>query len=287
MPNDLIAAGRITKDRQIALIGSVEIPGVQSINSSYQFNSEPLRYIGMTGAVQLVPQGAKNGTFNISALMVADDNFISLTGGGGVNGFILKNRGEQSENFSFTSGYLTYYGSKCSIGQIPESNATFSVFGNIGKLPVTENNDVVTSLAIIETGNASGLLQVVDPGSISISISDFTTNRVQSYDLSINIPRKPIYILGTGNPYRVEINYPVEILASFDIEVNDYGFRKLSDFPFAPKSGNLSITFKDLHTLQTIRTYNFANMFLLSESYSAGINGPVTATIGYRAFVNR
>lgn len=187
--NNFISNSNITREEQHFFINSTEIPGVQSIEASYELNSIPIKHIGMTG-VQCIPIGPQQGVFNVNASLITDDQFIGLTGIHGVNGYVFKNITNTGENFGFTSGYLTSYASTCSIGQIPSIAAQFLVVGNIGKIESSEASSVVSNFNLIRTATSILPLKIADPGSMTISISDFNTNRVQSYTLNINVPLK-------------------------------------------------------------------------------------------------
>jgi len=286
MPNDIIAQGRVTKENQRLFINSTEIPGVQNTQLNYQINATPLKHLGLSG-IQYIPRGPQVGNVSISTLLISDDQFLQYTGNVGFNGYVVRSKSNTTNNFSFTSGYLTSYSSRCAIGQIPQIEANISVLGNIGQLSSSESAAVSTDLTNIAASNSNLLLKIADPGSINIDLGDFNTNRCISYDLNINVPRNPIYIQGQQAPIKVETNWPIEVNCNFTAEVDDYTPKTLNDFPESPKKRNITITLKDLDTAANIVNYGFSGMQLIGENYSSNNDGPVTMSLNYQGFINR
>ena len=121
----------------------------------------------------------------------------------------------------------------------------------------------------------------------SVSIDDFTNNRIQSYSLSIKTPRNPIYYLGNRNPYSIELNYPLEVNASFTIESDTYIPLHSQSFPCNNKQRNLTLTIKDYDNDSTIVSYGFSALSLINEDYNTNIDGNVTMNIDYQGFLTR
>lgn len=283
--NNLITNANFTREEQHFFINSTEIPGVQSIEATSEINSVPLVYIGMTG-ISYIPVGPQQGQVSINALLISNDQFIDFTGKHGVNGYILKKQTNTGDNFGFTSGYLTSYSSTCSIGQIPQIGAQFLVVGNIGKIDSSEASSVITNFTSITGATSTLALKIADPGSMTISLSDFDTNRVQSYSLNINVPRQVNYILGDRYPNSVEINYPMQVSLDFTVDYNDYVTKSIRDFPFNDKIRNITLVHKNLEDSSTISTFAFTGMQLTSERYATDVNGSVTLTAKYQTFLN-
>lgn len=284
MRDDLINNGNIYKEEQHFFVNSTEIPGVQSIEASFTQNMAAVNHIGLSG-ITYIPRGPQEASVSVSSLFITNDQFINLTGNTGINGFIVKGKGETASNFSFTSGYLTAYSTTCSIGQIPQINAAFNVYGNMGKLAASESATVSTQLTQISTNTSTSPLRIADPGSMSINLGEYTTNRLQSYSLNINVNRLPVYILGSRLPARVEINYPMEVNLSFTIEQNDYTPEKLRDFPFNEQTKSVTIVQKDLKDSSTIATYGFSGLKIVSENYGTNVNGATTITTSLKGYL--
>jgi hypothetical protein len=285
MINNLVANSNTTREEQHFFIGSTQIPGVQTVDYSYTTNSIPLKFIGMTGNVMSIPAGPENGRVGVGTLLITNDQFIGLTGNQGVNGYIFKDITQTGNNIGFVSGYLTNYNASCAIGQIPQIGANFEVLGNIGRIPSSEASSVVSNFQSIASHVSTLPLKIANPNSIVLSLSDLTTNRTQSFDVNITVPRQANYIIGNRYPVSVSINYPIEARVRFTIDCNDYVFKTLKSFPFNEKRNDISITLKDLEIGDTILTYSFSDMELVGEEYSTDVNGSARATIEYRKFL--
>lgn len=278
--------GRLTHGEQRFFLNQQEIPGIQTFNANYDISAQFLKYIGVKDK-NLVPRGAQIGSFSLSTLLISDDYWINYTGKDGFNGYLLVDKSNLAQNFSFTSGYLSSYTSRGSIGQIPQVEVNGSVFGNMGRFASSESSQVTADYGAIPSTYPTGVLKIPGPGSISISIEDFISNRVQSYELNISIPRNPVYSLGQRNPYCVEINYPIELTADFTVEIFDYTGIKMQNFPLTPKVKDLTLGVYDYNTFQPISVFNFGGMTLVSEKYSAGISSNSTIQLTYKSYLTR
>ncbi len=283
MPENVIIQKNLPRENQLLFLGTEQLPGVQDVRMDFGPPVAPFNFLGAQ-SVRHMPQGERIGNVNISTLSISDDILLPFTGNTGTNGYILRERTNSVDNLSFISGYLTNYSASYSVSQPLQISATFSTYGNIGKLtsfPSHLQND----LNVIAGGQSNRILKIPGPGSISLSLSDFTTNRVLAYDLSISVPRKPIYSFGNSTPDRVEIIWPLEVNCNFDIEVNDYSATTINDFPVNPKNQNLTITVNAFDTNDPITTYQFNDLMLISESHSAAVNGVQMVRLGYQGFI--
>ncbi len=274
---------RLTHEAQRLFIGTGEVYGLQNVNYSYDAVIQPLKYLG-AGSTSYSHFGSKVGSVSTSVLLIGNDQFINYTGDIGTNGYLLRSRTDTNQNMSFVSGYLSSYSSRCSIGQIPQIDAKFDVFSNIGSIN-SSDNDIFNQLTQIATQSQTALLHIAGPGSISINLNEFTTNRVQNYDLQINVPRNAYYILGQVAPKYVKINWPVEITLNFQIDKNDYSSTPLRDYIARPKIDNLALTIADYDTSATIVSYAFNNMVLASQSLVSDVKQNTSVNLQYRTFL--
>ncbi len=162
--SDVISADRISHESQRFFLGTGECVGVQNVNFSYDSSLQPLRYLG-AGSTKYSPVGTMAGSVSASTLLISDDFLINYTGNFGTNGFLLRSRTNTNENLSFVSGYLSSYSNRCSIGQVPQIDVSFNVFGNIGTISQTDN-DIFNQLTQISTQSQGALLHIVGPGSM-------------------------------------------------------------------------------------------------------------------------
>lgn len=269
-----------TKEKQHFFIGTGEVFGVQSVDASFSAPVEELKYIGMDECV-LIPNGPNVGEFQVSQFLVTDDNFLQYTGEAPISGYLLQSKTDYSQNFSFTSGYLTSYSMSCSIGGIPEVRATIRAFGSVGNLPTASVPSTIAN------SPSDFDLKIADPGSISINIDEFSTNRVTSFDLSIESERTPIYQVGGRVPLQVKTNYPMPVSLSFQVEVDDYEYINSDEYLCGETLKDITLTIKDFQTQSNLQVFNLKKMKKVSESVLSEISSNVSLNVQYRGYVNR
>lgn len=282
MGNPVVIPTRITKENQRFFLNTTEIPGIQSFRGGYNVPYQPMVYLGESGQVNMLPVGAQAGSFSISTALISNDLWIPLTGNTGFNGYVIQRRNDIDNTFGFQSGYLTSYTSSYKIGQIPTIEIEAVAFKSAGRISAAnyaEDFDVIT------LGETAALLKIPGPGSVTLNLDEFTTNRVLGYDLSILCARNPMYQLGSRIPWAVEINYPIEVQCNFQIDLSDYQPKNVTDFPFSTVTKNLTLTVKTFDTDAVITTYAFNNLKLESEQYEATVDNSVKMNLQYKTFM--
>lgn len=286
MANQIFVQENIKREEQKLFIYQRQIAGVQSFAASYEAPTIPLRYLGMDSGI-CVPHGPQKGNVTIGGFIVENDAFLQFTGYSGINGYLVRGRSNTTDNYSFYSGYMNFYTCKCSIGEIPSFSVGIDVFGNMGKLAAADDAQVSTDLTAIGVGSTTFDYRIPSYGSITLTLDDFTTNRVLSYEISLKIPRNPIYPLSRQFPNVVEINWPIEVKTSFSFVKNDYVTRKQADYPSNPKNRNISLTLKNHRNDNNLLAFNFSGMVLAGETYEIDADGNVTINAGYLGYLAR
>jgi hypothetical protein len=288
---DFNKSPRLHRGNQHFFINEEEVSGVQQVSANFSLPIAQLEYMGMRSSpIEYAPDGGFKGEVSLGANLISKDFFIDLTGYSGFNGYILKNKSNSTENFSFTSGYLTSYSHKASIGKAPTVDATVSVLGKMGRIPTGESPKVTTDLENIQNYYPKYGSNIIAPGSIEIEgegFEDFKSNRVNQYSIEISTERNPIYVLGHRYPTQVELNYPVEVTCKFSLESNDIVPYTNSDYPCAPKNGDLTIKLRDKDSNAVAHQYHFTNLILHSQSFSTSANGNQTLDLSYKTYINR
>jgi hypothetical protein len=288
MPTNNLISNYVTRrDEQHFFINGNEVAGLQNLDIEYSPAIAPLKHIGCGGQYFTLPSSRFGGQASATALLISNDPFIALTGNSGVNGYIVKTYNNTSQNFSFVSGYLSSYTINCSVGQIPQINASFDIFGEIGKVDSSDAARISSDFAAIASYTPNMPLRIASSNSISLNISDFNTNRVQSFNLGINCARNPIYILGNRYPSRVENEYPIAITLDFAMDLNDYNAKKASLFPLRDTKSNVTIGFNDIQNGQSILNFSFPNMTFAGEAQRANVNSSVSVVTKYIAYYGR
>lgn len=275
--------GSITREEALVFLGSGQLAGLQSVNLSYENNAVETKYLGM-GKCKTLPVGPQIGGFNLSYYVVSQDLVLQFTGHSGTNGYILRARNNNLQNFSFTSGYLTSYTSRVSVGSIPEVSANFAIFGNVGAISqaysaqtLVDRDNILASLSALS-------FKPTNYSSISLNLDDFSTNRVISYEINMSISRLPIYKLGQREPSQVKRVPPILVDINFVIEKNDYIAKQIQHYPFQEKIRNLEIRVRDFNRNEPVITYGFDNMMLRTESYNLTTDNRGVYQLGYRNY---
>lgn len=299
---------RLRRENQRFFLSSTEVRGTQSVQMSYAVPATPLQHIGQTGVYPEIANGAYVGSFSTSALFVNNDPYISYTGDFLANGYLHeveegKATSVDTLDIGFTSGVLSNYTFNCAVGQIPRIDAQFSVFGNMG--PLTSSNAESTTFSseiASQTTTTSAAdngkdftLQIADPRSLTLSMDDFETNRLNSFSITIGVPRRPVYGLGEKTPIKICRNFPIPVQCTFQIDMDahnmksktGYDHKILRDFPCSPHTENLTLQLFDHNTDGLLQTYSFTDLLLVSQSQGTNIDGNVTSTLSYRALIDK
>jgi hypothetical protein len=286
MINHLAGPTRVRRESEHLFIGNNEVHAVQNAQLSYDVGAGVLKYIGMSCA-QVAPVAASQANVSITTLAILNDQFINFTGNSGVNGYLFWDVDNNRKNFGFISGYLTSYRSRCSIGQIPIIDTSFNVYGNAGNIQYEEIPQTIRDFDSLSGHHDDFHINIAGPGSLSISLDDFETNRVLSYDLSIAIQRQPRYIIGQRRPYKVEVNYPIQVDCTFTFDIDGYTPKSAFDFPMRPTVKDLTISLNNYLSGNNVIQYSFSDLFLVSEGLSASTDSNLSNTYTYRTFLTR
>jgi hypothetical protein len=283
---DYVIQNRLTRENQCFFVNGEEVPGIVGVQSQYQANAVPLRFLGMDCAA-FVPNGPQEGQFSVQTLLINKDFFLPFTGNSGFNGYSIQGRANPTKNFGFTSGYLENYVFQCAIGQIPSINANIRAFGNVGLIDNFENMAAANDFySISGSSGFTGDLQIASPGHVTLNLNDFSTNRLNSFTVSIQIPRTPFYELGSRFPSDVEINWPIEVLSTFEFEITDYQFSTLRTYPCSPKAEHLQLAIKTQDN-RIISSFSLPDSVLISENISAPSDGQITVSATYKTYLTR
>ena len=125
------------------------------------------------------------------------DFFVShVTGGEPVNAYIMRDPTDLDTIYSLTSGQFVNYSCNYSIGNVPSISTTFISYGEAGGLPTGELDSNQLEFIAAQDYEVTGVL-VPYGNSVTINIDDFNTNRVQAFSVSMDMPKTPIYKMGS------------------------------------------------------------------------------------------
>lgn len=280
------------------------ISGILSVDGSYTINYAPINTVGIGYNKQVIAD-VPTAEFNINKYLLYNEPLLNYTGqrtdlkAQSFPGSINYN----NKSIGFESGYLNSFGLSCSVGEIPQTSANIQVFGDIG------------SGYSAYGARQTKYMTVPQVKDISISCSGSSSNRITSFDYSINCPKKPIYILQNSNnyiPYEVLSEFPIEIGVSFNLEVDDYAARKVYeqlnndtdssfsllikgvvfvDAPLSVEGQNLNVDSTNLLVARksvgvTLFSQSFNNFKLISQEFNSNADDVLSVKLNYKGYLN-
>jgi len=287
------------------------ISGVLSVQGNYSVNYGPINTIGVGYNKQVMAE-VPSASFSVNKYLLYNEPFLRFTGerpdkqaqrfAGSIDYF--------GKSFGFQTGCVNSISLDCSVGEVPQTSIDIQVFGDIGK-------------TISASGNIGApYISVPQVKDIILSCSGSSTNRITQFNYNINCPKKPIYLLqpsgfsSTGPsgpsgpianfayvPYEILLELPIEIDASFTIEVDDYESKKLYDqmnndidynFNIEVRGKvfqNLSLGVLDLLALDAsngilLFKQTFSNVKLISQDYNSSADDVLSVKLSYKGYLN-
>ena len=164
------------------------LSGVLSVDGSYNIDYKPINVIGQ-GFVKQVISSIPTAELSLSRYLVSNDPILILTGQQLNYSAVPVSAGLYYKNkyFAFQDGYLKSIGISCSVGEIPQIESSFDVFGNIGPNFNPSGNNYAGSVFVPQVKN------------ISITCRNSTSNRVKDFNINFNNKNLPIYALKSSN----------------------------------------------------------------------------------------
>lgn len=246
------------------------ISGIQNLDISYENNIQPSLAIADSN-LNYFASNPVIGNLNLSYILSSNDRFISYTGSDYFNGKIEYG----TKYFNFSSGYLTNYNLNYRLGEYPLIS--------------------VASLILGEIGNISGIssyepqaLNNFNPGDncyVDLDLDSANFNRLEAFNISINIPREPIYTIGNYLPDNVIIKYPVNISLNFEFSMSDYNQEKVTNIFTGIINKNLALSFKKYNTDEKILTFNLSNLINSDTELSYNIQDDAKLSMNFQTYI--
>lgn len=295
------------------------ISGIISVDGGYNLNYAPIKTVGVGYSKQVIAE-VPIANFSIDKYLLYNEPFLNFTGEN--NDKTAKSfKGSLNYNnkrFGFQSGYLNSFNLSCSVGEIPTTNSNIVVYGDVGPDYNASGNFKAPYVSVP---------QIKD---IILTCSGSTTNRIINFDYSINCPKQPIYTLyqsgysynvPTGPtapilnyiPSEVLLNLPIEIDASFTLEVDDFQSRNIYSILNNDTDSSFSVSingtvFEDevLKVNNTDLTVNggtplflyrkaiginmfnqsFSNVKLVSQEFNSNADDVLSVKLNYKGYLN-
>lgn len=243
-------------------ISGVKVYGVNSVNFGY---SLPLEHINIIGYDKFATftSSPPQSSLSVQKYLSKNDIFLNFTGLNAISGGLYYH----GKNFSFNNAYLNNYTVSCSVGNFPSLSCNFNVFGDIGT--------GLTNSGVSQTG----ALTIVRPADIKIECDGTGTNRIESFNYSVECGRQAFYTpTGTGAT-DVKTIRPFKVSAQFSIGVDDYESKRLFDYVIDSNKKNINIT------IGALATFTMSNMELIGESVNSSATDDLVMTLNYVGYV--
>jgi len=222
------------------------VSGIKSFNVDVNFNIVP--QISINDSINYTKNGFPVAEFDLSYILSDTDRFLQYTGANSFSGRI-----EYGNKYvTFTDGYLTNYSLSYRLGEYP----TVDIKGIIFNYPASQ---ISFSPKPVDLNT----FNVGDPCFIDTNIEAFTSNRVQSFGINIDVSRIPNYTIGNYLPDNVYIQYPIKQEMSTNASASDSIF--ISNTTSLPNSGYISlaseyISIKKYQSASNLATFNFSQV---------------------------
>jgi len=175
-----------------------------------------------------------SASVSITRYLVNNDPVFSLTGDRENYTASFTNGGlvYEGKNFGFTNGYLSSFGISCGVGDIPQIQSSFQIFGDVGPSINPSGNGVSSAVFVPQVKN------------ISVTCNNSSTNRVKDFNIDFACKKEAIYGLSASNaqyPIEVQNIFPIEVGGSFTLEVDDYQTKNIFDILSSESLNSFSI----------------------------------------------
>ncbi len=210
--------------------------------------------------------------------------------------------------YGFGNGFINSYSAQGAVGSFPTATVGVqalnmkidTVTGAAIPAVFPSNGNPVTSstyqLPLGVTDPTGGLsISVLRPGDITVNLGQYaamgpsvTDWKLQSYNISVDFRRTPLLQLGSKYAFSREIDFPVNINASFTANVADLVSGNLSDYIANDLDYDLGIKIYRPNTAtrtddQVAIYYLIRNANLVSQDYSSRIGDNKSVTLNFVA----
>jgi len=253
----------------IFYLNGQKLSGVSNLSLGY---TNPLENYLTLGAKNFgyFLNGPIESSLEISRSLIYSDPLLAFTG----DSFFSGNFSYGGKSYSFQSGYLTNYSVSCSVGEIPQVSSRISI---LGEFKSGEN-------FLSEQVN-DGLF-IPSPRTISVSGLDFSSNRVRSFNYSLEVQKQPIFSLEGGRTAQ-SVNFisPINVSLSVEIEMANSAIRDSFSYCEKKADDSVIITINDRTLNNSISSFEVPNSTLLGESVQVSSDGQPVKSLTFGGFL--
>lgn len=265
---------RYTRESTRIFLDNQPLTGIQSLSATYNLPYQNIKYLGQNDSVlQDVPVGQYLGAINIESILLNKDQFIKYTGDIASN---LKIQYDDN-TFVMNNAYLGEYTLNCDLGSVPSISTKWNVYGDFGS-----GINSPSPFNIDETK-----LNIINPGDIDINLDELNLEKINNFAVSIRSTRLPIYDATLVRPVDVKLQYPIQILVSFSISLNEYKQKNLYDYPKIKHKYDIGINLNKHNSNQIISSFDIKNATLIAEDYNMDVDGSAIMKLSYNSIINR
>jgi len=254
---------------QSFVLNGYALSGISSVNLETDFGVGVIQTLGRKnfGHSKTNPSVGK---VDFSRSLVYADPVLNFTGESCFSGkFSYGNN-----SYKFESGYLNNYSVSCAVGQVPSVSCGFSVYGEM------------KSGAIFSANETHPSIFVPSPKSIQITNDYGDSNRIKSFDYSLEIPRRARYSVGANLfPDFVESVGSISVSASATFDVGGFSALDLNNFVRYISAPNFTINIKNRDLSQTLMTLPVSNSQIVSQQIEGTVDAPLSVTLNYRGYI--
>jgi hypothetical protein len=300
-------------------LNNSSISGIISVDGSYSINYAPIKTIGVGYNKQVIAE-VPTANFSINKYLLYNEPFLLFTGES-QNRTAIPFKGSlnyKNKKFGFQSGYLNSFNLSCSVGETPKTTSDIIVYGDIGPSYDASGNFKPPYISVPQTKD------------ITLICSGSSTNRITNFDYSIDCKKQAIYTLNQSGysysgptgptspvlnyiPTEVLLNLPIEINASFTLEVDDYTSKSVYNILNNDGDTNFSININgtvftdevlsvggqnlavdggfDLLLYEkavgiNIFNQSFNNVKLVSQEFNSSADDVLSVKLNYKGYLN-
>ncbi len=250
-------------------LGGYDLSGISDITLNSEFSAQKILSLGNKnyGFARI---GPSIGVVDFSRQLIYADPVLGYTGDLCCSGVFSYG----NVSYGFESGYLNSYSVSCSVGQVPNVSAVIGVYGEMKT--GAANHSKVTHPDIF----------VPSQKSIQISNNYGSSNRIESFDYSLEIPREPKYSVGSNLfPDAVVKNGPINVSASATFGIGGFSPLDLQNFVRYVSLPTFNIVIKNRDLSQTLMTLPVSNAQIVSQEIQGTVDSPLKITLNYQGYL--
>jgi hypothetical protein len=167
----------------------------------------------------------------------------------------------------------------------------YSISYSLNEYPVVN----IKNLILGELGNQTGVFNytpkvlnnfnIGDNCYVDLNLKEANENRLQNFQLNINIPREAVYTVGNYLPDNVIIKYPISISLNFEFSMSNYTQEKVTNILTGITQRNLNISFKKYKTDESLLSFNLSNLINNQTQLNYSISDDAKLSLAFQTYI--